>query len=469
MTQHVSATIFLPDENATTELGSELAPRLESGDVVLLKGSVGAGKSHLARAIIQTRLGYPEDVPSPTYTLIQTYTEPSAEIFHADLYRLSDTSELVELGLQDAFENAICLVEWAERLGKEDIPKGALELTLETQGEGRLATISSSAPSWQKAVHAFTRTQFLIGSGWVGARKTSVAGDLSSRTYQRLKLGAHSAILMDAGVDVASTQQFVGVSEWLNTNGYSAPKTLAHDPNNAMILLDDFGDEPLSKRHDVEEQMSLCLIFLADIRQKATPALPCPSSAELAEMTELASHYPGADFNALKRFRAHLSGCIEKVMSGVQPTVSLRDFHADNIMWLAERDGIARLGLLDFQDAFLTHPVYDLVSLLTDARREVSSKSRQALILEYAKVTGDDLVDLQEAFAVFSVQRNLRILGIFSRAALEHGKTHHVPNLPRVYGYLIEALGHAAFKDVANDLLIGLPKPEKALLDRLAA
>ena len=113
-----SALHHLPTPTHTDALAARLAPALLAGDVVLLEGPVGAGKTHFARAVIRALCGPAQDVPSPTFTLVQTYTPPqSAEIWHADLYRLGDASELEELGLLDAFDTAICLVEWPERLG----------------------------------------------------------------------------------------------------------------------------------------------------------------------------------------------------------------------------------------------------------------------------------------------------------------------------------------------------------------
>lgn len=139
-------SIFLPDDAATARLGQWLAPRLAPGDVILLEGPIGAGKSHLARALILARLGRAEDVPSPTFTLVQTY-EADAEIWHADLYRLTHPDEVIELGLEAAFATAICLVEWPDRLG-DLTPPDALHLRLaaaEQAGvEGRLATLSTA-------------------------------------------------------------------------------------------------------------------------------------------------------------------------------------------------------------------------------------------------------------------------------------------------------------------------------------
>ncbi|MEM7439864.1 MAG: tRNA (adenosine(37)-N6)-threonylcarbamoyltransferase complex ATPase subunit type 1 TsaE [Pseudomonadota bacterium] len=114
------AVFSLPDDAATDAFGAALAPFLHAGDVILLSGPVGAGKSTLSRAIIRTRLAEldrVEDIPSPTFTLVQTYDLDDLDIWHVDLYRLTEPAELDELGLIDAFDDQICLVEWAERLG----------------------------------------------------------------------------------------------------------------------------------------------------------------------------------------------------------------------------------------------------------------------------------------------------------------------------------------------------------------
>ena len=133
--------LFLADEDATAALGERLAGLLRAGDTVLLEGPIGAGKSHLARALIRARLGRMEDVPSPSFTLVQTYDADGVEIWHADLYRLSHPDEVLELGLDDAFATAICLVEWPERLGSH-LPPDALHLRLAALGDGRMAHLS---------------------------------------------------------------------------------------------------------------------------------------------------------------------------------------------------------------------------------------------------------------------------------------------------------------------------------------
>lgn len=127
--------LHLVDADATARLGQWFAARLQAGDCLLLEGQIGAGKSHFARAFIQARLGRAEDVPSPTFTLVQSY-QADVEIWHADLYRLSHPDEVLELGLEEAFDSAICLIEWPDRLGSL-LPKGAMRLRFTLEGEGR--------------------------------------------------------------------------------------------------------------------------------------------------------------------------------------------------------------------------------------------------------------------------------------------------------------------------------------------
>lgn len=145
-------TLSLPDEDATARLGVWLASHMRGGETVLLDGPIGAGKSHLARALIRARLGRDEDVPSPTFTLVQVY-DADVEIWHADLYRLTHPDEVAELGLEDAFGHAICLVEWPDRLGRL-LPENAVRIALRTQGEGRVAEVTGDLP-WVADLRSF--------------------------------------------------------------------------------------------------------------------------------------------------------------------------------------------------------------------------------------------------------------------------------------------------------------------------
>ncbi|MBY6090502.1 tRNA (adenosine(37)-N6)-threonylcarbamoyltransferase complex ATPase subunit type 1 TsaE [Maritimibacter alkaliphilus] len=139
-------SLDLPDPQATSDLAARLGARLQPGDVLLLEGPIGAGKTHFARSLIQSLLTELEDVPSPTFTLVQVYDTEKGEIWHADLYRLTGPDEAVELGLTEAFETAICLIEWPDRLG-DLVPPGATHLTFTATGEeSRALTLRLTDP-----------------------------------------------------------------------------------------------------------------------------------------------------------------------------------------------------------------------------------------------------------------------------------------------------------------------------------
>ncbi|WP_209427100.1 tRNA (adenosine(37)-N6)-threonylcarbamoyltransferase complex ATPase subunit type 1 TsaE [Pararhodobacter sp. SW119] len=140
----------LPDRHATERLARRLAPRLRAGDVLLLEGPIGAGKTHFARALIKALMPVAEEVPSPTFTLVQVYDGPGFPIWHADLYRLTDPEEAVELGLAEAFETALCLVEWPERLGPCR-PPNALTLRLShAPGDSREVELIADGAGWSE-------------------------------------------------------------------------------------------------------------------------------------------------------------------------------------------------------------------------------------------------------------------------------------------------------------------------------
>ena len=145
----IAVTCVSDSPARTCEIAALIGARLAPGDVILLHGDVGAGKTHFARCLIQSQLAIPEDVPSPTYTLVKTYPGPVAEIWHADLYRLSGPDEIIELGLSDAFSDAICLIEWPDRLGPHE-PPGALHLALApgAADDARQLRFSASDPRW---------------------------------------------------------------------------------------------------------------------------------------------------------------------------------------------------------------------------------------------------------------------------------------------------------------------------------
>lgn len=313
---------------------------------------------------------------------------------------------------------------------------------------------------------------FLRKAGWESAERVVLAGDLSARRYIRLtRRNGESAVLMDAPPERdSSTSAFVLMTGWLREAGMSAPEIYFGAPEQGLLLLEDFGNMKISELVEgaVEIQreiFDLAFELLLKIRKLPCPALSVPTPQKLVEATRLADQwYPGIDSSLLSGFRQRLETVLLELVSE-DASVSLRDFHMDNLMWLPDRDGFGKLGLLDYQDAFIVHPVYDLVSLLTDARTEVKADLRADMLARYAMLSCDNPDRLEIAFAAFSAQRNLRILGIFARAAKLFGKPAHIHKLPRVHSYLMEAISHPVFAEGGYLASEAIPFPSPALLD----
>lgn len=491
MTAVASCRIRLPDPDATGRLAEWLADRLAPGDTLLLSGPIGAGKSHLSRRLIQTRLarsGRVEEVPSPTFTLVQTYDDGEAEIWHADLYRLTHADEAVELGLADAFVDGICLVEWPDRLGSL-APASALRIALETEptGQGRLATLSGEAGRWGDIIKGIGTAadgdrrerigRFLAGSGWAAATRRPLAGDGSARRYERLSGGGGTAILMDAdparGEDVAA---FLRVGDWLRGHGYSAPAVLAQEEGDGFLLLEDLGDDLFARlaAADPAAEGPLYLAataFLADLARQPPPRfLKAGDGPALAGLVGLMPgtwvEHAGGDVDKARELEPAIAELFARLDDG-RRAISLRDFHAENLIWLPARSGIARVGLLDFQDAFVTHPAYDLVSLLQDARRDVAREVRLSCLAQYLAEWPGEPEAFRAMYALLGAQRALRILAVFARLCMRDGRAHYLDFAPRVWSGLMLSLDHPDLSALRDLVVATVPAPDTATLARL--
>ena len=477
-------TLDLPTEEDTAALGRALSALLQAGDTLLLEGSIGAGKSHLARAFIRARLGEATEVPSPTFTLVQTYPG-TPEIWHADLYRLTHPDEVLELGLEDAFGTAICLIEWPDRLGRLQ-PANPIRLKLEPLGEGRRASLTFGdrvgfAAALTHAVTTRLRSDqtsaFLATFGWTNATRTRLAGDASVRHYERLSWNDKTAILMDAPPgQVDSVADFAKIDRHLLQLGLSAPKILAEDAKTGFMLLEDLGDglyPPLITAHPalelpLYEAATDVLIHLQ--AHAPAPDLPNLSPQGWAEAAALAIDWYRRAITGDTKGRADLVSILAETLTRLAdgPRVMiLRDYHAENLLWLPDRQGLARVGLLDFQLAQMGQPGYDLVSVLQDARREVPGATETAMIHRFAAAKGTDLATFHAAYAALGAQRALRIIGIFAKLALHESKRRYIPMIPHVWRQLQRNLAHAALSDLRQVCAQLLPPPTAAALQKL--
>ncbi|WP_417723226.1 aminoglycoside phosphotransferase family protein [Salipiger sp.] len=307
----------------------------------------------------------------------------------------------------------------------------------------------------------------LTGTPWEGARAEPLAGDASSRRYSRLHLGERSAILMlDPEGDTAL---FARLARHLRAIGLSAPGILAERPGE--LLLEDLGDglvARLATSPEAERRLYLCATdaLIALHGHPPPEELTRATPERLAAMTDLAfDWYAGGQDDARTACADAFREALER-HAPVADVMILRDYHAENILYLPDRSGPAQAGLLDFQDALTGHRAYDLVSLLEDARRDVAPDTVEACLRHYLDRTGTAEVAFRAAFAVLGAQRNLRILGVFARLAATRGKPGYLALIPRVWGHLRNDLAHPALAGVRGTLT-RLPAPDAAWLERL--
>ncbi|PZQ22670.1 MAG: aminoglycoside phosphotransferase [Sphingopyxis macrogoltabida] len=294
---------------------------------------------------------------------------------------------------------------------------------------------------------------FLAAHGWGEAQITPLAGDASFRRYFRVRDGDRRAVLMDAPPPHEDPRPFVAVAEYLCALGLNAPTILARDLDRGLLLIEDFGDVRL--RETVDERPGTESGYYAGVTDllvhlHARPAmdgLPVHGIAQWLDEVMLFTDWycPALDLDVDRdAFRAAWQAVLAPVEQDGLPRVTvLRDFHAENIMLVGGRDGLAHYGLLDFQDALVGHPAYDLASVLEDARRDVTPAVEAAMLDRYIAATGRD-DRFRAAYWALAAQRNTRILGVFVRLWKRDGKAGYRKFQPRMWGLLERDLAHPA-------------------------
>ncbi len=309
---------------------------------------------------------------------------------------------------------------------------------------------------------------FLASCGWAGARIEALAGDASFRRYFRvIRDDGHQAVLMDAPPPHEDPRPFISVAEWLVSVGLSAPEILARDLQRGLLLLGDFGDDRLREALDLapdreRELYELATDLLVHLHGHPPMAgLPAHGLEqwliELMLFTDWYCPAVGIEVDA-DSYRAAWTEVLEPVANdGLGPVTVLRDYHAENIMLVEGRDGVAHFGLLDFQDALAGHPAYDLASVLEDARRDVPSPLERDMIDRYIAATGRGEA-FEAAYWALAAQRNTRILGVFTRLWKRDGKPGYRRFQPRMWGLLERDLDHVVLAPVREWFDANVPR-----------
>jgi tRNA threonylcarbamoyl adenosine modification protein YjeE len=493
----------LPNEQAMQRFMTDIATAIEPGDLITLSGDLGAGKTTFARALIRYLAGDDTiEVPSPTFTMVQTYELPRFTIVHADLYRLVSTAELAELGFDDLPAGAVVLMEWPDRAGGF-LPPNRLDVTFTLASslgadvrQVRYCGYGTFAPRAERI--ALVRL-FLDESGFGAAHRVRMQGDASTRIFERLTLGSQRAVLMNAprrpdGPPVRDGKPYsaiahlaedivpyVAIAGGLRDLGLSAPMILHSDLEHGLIVMEDLGDERIvAGEAPVEERYIAAIDLLASLHSRTLPeSLPVAAHLEhrlphydlqafLIEAELLLDWYlvrarAPADLAVRERFLSLWRAALGPAVTAPSTWV-LRDYHSPNLMWLSGRDGVARVGVLDFQDALIGPAAYDVASLLQDARVDVPEAMEMTLLSRYVRARNEDskfdAAAFTHLYAALAAQRATKILGIFARLDRRDGKTQYLRHMPRIWNYLQRSLAHPALESLKIWYAAHVPAPD---------
>jgi N-acetylmuramate 1-kinase len=485
-----SFTVTLPNEPAMVAFMTDIACALEPGDLVTLSGDLGAGKTTFARALIRYLSGDDAiEVPSPTFTLIQTYQLPRFPLVHADLYRLSGTAELVELGFDDLPEGAVVLMEWPDRAAGF-LPPDRLDITFTLAPalgpEIRNARFVGYGTFAARAERIALLRAFLDEAGFGEAHRWRMQGDASTRIFERLTLDNRTTVLMNAppqpdGPPVRDgkpysaiahlaedTIAYIALAAGLRERNLSAPAILHADPARGFIIMEDLGEERIVEGDPpapIPERYEAAIDLLISLHRRRLPeTLPVAPhldyrlrrydleafliEAELLLDWYLVSVEAPPSAADRKAFAALWCEALKPALEAPSTWV-LRDFHSPNLLWLPAREDVARIGVLDFQDALIGAAAYDVASIVQDARVDVPEAMEMTLLSRYvgARLNDDpnfDAAAFTRLYATLAAQRATKILGIFARLDRRDGKPQYLRHIPRIWGYLQRSLAHPA-------------------------
>lgn len=501
--EDATEAIDLPNETATNALARWLASFARPGDFIALSGDLGAGKTAFARAYLRAVTGDAAlEAPSPTFTLVQSYDAPDFPVVHADFYRLRGAEDLLQLGWDETIENAVALVEWPERAAAA-LPADRLDILLVFDpargADFRRAELRARGAMAARFKRARAIEFLLEDAGWARARRAPLHGDASSRAYERLTSSdGETAILMispprASGPTLrfgksyaeiarlsADIRAFLAVGEGLRALGYSTPRVFAHSVADGLALIEDFGAETIADGETPNaSRYAEATALLADLHTRELPSqlpvgdevhtLPIYDIEAMSIEVELAlDWYAPAIARGAPSSGARMQflGLWREVLAPIlaQPTTwTLRDFHSPNLHWLADREGLKRLGLIDFQDALLGPPAYDLASLLQDARLEVPDDLELRLLALYARRRAGhdanfDATAFAAAYSAMGAQRATKILGIFTRLDRRDGKPEYLRHLPRIERTLAKNLAHPSLEPLRRWFEAHLPR-----------
>jgi hypothetical protein len=421
---------------------------------------------------------------------------------HADLYRIGGADELTELGLDDMAESVVAM-EWPDRAGNV-LPKDRIDIAFalapRNGAEHRVVQMKGRGAATPRVDRLGAMLSFLDKAGFSAAARARIAGDASSRSYERLNFGGNRLILMNAprrpdgppvkdGLPYSAIAHlaedvvpFVAIADGLRARGFSAPQVFATDSDAGFLLLEDLGTDLVVAGNPpapLRERYERAIDVLVNLHRHDLPdTLPAPHGAYRIPLYDLRAflievellldwYLPRCGITPDAAVRAEFLALWRDALAPalVAPkTWVLRDFHSPNLLWLADRSGPAQVGLLDFQDAVMGPEAFDVASLAQDARLDVAEDLETALLARYvegrrAQHDGFDAYVFAQLYATLALQRATKILGIFARLDRRDGKPQYLRHLPRIYAYVGRALRHPALTALRTWYEAHVPAP----------
>ena len=471
---------------AMEALARELSLWARPGLAIHLSGDLGAGKSAFARAFIRgLALDDREfDIPSPSFSLVQSYDALRVPVVHVDLYRISSAAEVAELGLEELLAKSLMIIEWPERL-PENISPDYLKISIAGSGDTRDLKLVATG-KWIEILKRDEAIKAFVNQSQVnGGTRFHFEGDASARRYERVASNAATLLLMDMpsrpdGPVVKNGKPYsaiahlaegisavVGINDYLFNLDYSVPQVYAADIKHGMALIESLGDKVFSRMmargEDMGKPMKAAVEVLADMAARDWPStVPVRGGTEhhiasydldamLIEVDLLPSWFWPLQKKSVPSddVKAEFSTVWQALLTSIgthKPVWTLRDYHSPNLLWLPERKGLRRVGIIDTQDCVMGHPAYDLVSMLQDARVDIDFKRADGLFEHYCGLRSAqgqfDAREFSRAFAILGAQRSTKILGIFARLSKRDGKPIYLNHIPRVSRYLKRNLEH---------------------------
>ncbi|MDB4225408.1 MAG: tRNA (adenosine(37)-N6)-threonylcarbamoyltransferase complex ATPase subunit type 1 TsaE [Alphaproteobacteria bacterium] len=465
----------------TEALAKEVSLILQKGDFISLIGELGSGKTTLTKYIVNSVCEHNQEVTSPTFNLSQTYPTQRCPITHYDLYRIEDYADLEEIGFNEALEEGVVIIEWAEKFSDE-LPKDRLQIKIEDNGRNKRIIHITGYGSWEKRLKRNIHlNSFIAQCNLEVVDRNWMKGDASERSYQRIITNNNSYVVMNHNQRknkqnptklAEGLEAFILINYHLENLGVKVPKIIKIDRKNSFLLLEDLGNIQYSQidlsgndTFDYYLPAVESLVLIQNFYPKKSLEHDgmkhilnsYDNNIYLEEVKLLTNWYwpykksTLCKANAYNEYISIWLALISKISQS--SSLTLRDFHSPNLLWVDNEKGLRRCGIIDFQDALIGHPLYDVISLTQDARIDINKELETQILnyyieLKYSESPKDLRADIMQDYYIIATQRCFKILGVFARLAMSNNSPEYLLHMPRIIGYIERNFENEILRDL---------------------